>query len=123
MPDLYRDAVKQSLSDLLEQAEALVDARLSEIAVKAAGEDVLQASIERILAEYQDVMVGYVKRGKAIPQSVYADMSAELQQTLEEHLSQVYIGGALTSQAALARGVAIGIDWAAPNVNAMAWAK
>ena len=34
MPDLYRAAVKQSLSDLLEQAEALVDARLSEIATK-----------------------------------------------------------------------------------------
>ena len=34
MPDLYRAAVKQSLSDLLEQADALVDARLSEIAVK-----------------------------------------------------------------------------------------
>ena len=34
MPDLYRDAVKQSLSDLLEQAEALVDARLTVIAAK-----------------------------------------------------------------------------------------
>jgi len=34
MPDLYRAAVKQSLSDLLDEADSIVNARLSEIAVK-----------------------------------------------------------------------------------------
>ena len=119
----YRAALDAVLSAVTTKDSRAYPAQRKAYNVKAAGEDVLQASIERILAEYQDVMVGYVKRGKAIPQSVYNDMSAELQAVLEEHLSKVYIGGALTSQAALSSGVAIGIDWAAPNVNAMAWAK
>ena len=47
----YADQRQRDLALWLDVADRYVDRRLSEIAVKDAGEDVLQASIERILAE------------------------------------------------------------------------
>lgn len=121
------------LLDLLDRAEALVTAWQTEITLKARrvnpgsvdpnDEAALQDEIDNILKKYADLLSGYIKQGKSVPDSFYTQMSEELGSTLEVSLADVYLSSALDAQAAIDNVVPISIDWTRPNENAQAWAR
>ncbi len=121
------------LLDLIERAEALVESWQREIKMKARrvnpgsvdpnDEAALQDEIDSILKKYTDLLSGYIKQGKPVPDSFYAQMSSELGGVLEDSLANVYLSSAIDTQAALDNVIPISIDWSRPNENAQAWAR
>lgn len=98
-------------------------ARIHPGAVDPNDEAALQDRIDSILNKYAELLSQYINRGKAIPDSFYADMSNELKNTLESSLADIYLSSAISAQEAISGALPISIDWTRPNENAQAWAR
>lgn len=89
---------------------------------KAQQEVQVQAALDKVFTKYKGQFAQYVGHGKAVPKKLFTVMSKELRDTLQGELAEVYVDGAMDSQAALDAKVGIKVDWTSPNTNAMAWA-